>query len=157
MNAVAVVDGRAVTSDQLAKATDQYNAFARSAGGTEVTQTQILPYLIQSRIIVPWAEQTGGWKPDASYAQVLSRVQDPAPETKDLFEAIVVAGQASQGGLSQSAAQSLQQAVQTADVTVSPRYGTFERSLAPALAPITPNWLKPGATPTDQTTAPAGQ
>ncbi|GAA1882277.1 hypothetical protein [Lapillicoccus jejuensis] len=157
MNAVAVVDGQAVTADELTTATDQYNAFARAAGGTEATQTQILPYLVQSRIVVPWARSTGAWKPDASYAQVLSRVPSPAPETKDLFEAIVVSGQAAQGGLSESAAQSLQKAVQDADVTVNPRYGTFVRGLAPTVTPLSPNWITPGSTPTAQATAPAGQ
>ena len=157
MNAVAVVDGRAVTADELATATDQYNAFARAAGGTEATQTQILPYLVQSRIIVPWAQSTGEWKPDANYAQVISRVPSPAPETKDLFEAIVVSGQAVQGGLSQSAAQSLEKAVQKADVTVNPRYGSYVPGLAPSVAPLSPNWIKPGSTSTGQATAPAAQ
>lgn len=155
MNAVAVVDGQAVTADQLATATDQYNAFATAAGQQTVEQTRILPYLVQARIIVPWAESTGGWKPDASYAQVLSRVPSPAPETKDLFEAIVVTTLVQQGGLSQSAQQSLQQAVQKADVTVNPRYGSYVPGLAPAVAPLSPNWIKAGSTPSAQATAPA--
>ncbi|MDQ2758283.1 MAG: hypothetical protein M3Y71_17305 [Actinomycetota bacterium] len=151
----AVVNGSAVSTVDLATATRQYNAtFAAPSNGTPATEQQVLPFLVNAKIIGPWATRTGGWKPDASYAAALARVGDPAPATRDLLQAVTVASLFQQGQLPQAAAAALEADLRSAKVQLAPRYGTFDATAPFVLKTLTPGWIKPGS-PNPAATTPA--
>lgn len=159
MQSAAVVNGSRVSTEDLATATRQYNAAFPPAGGSPAASEQVvLPYLIDAKIIGPWAARTGGWKPDARFAAGLAAVPGAASSTRDLLEAATVLAAHAQGQLPAEAAAALDADLKAAKVEVSPRYGTFDATFNPAAAPtltaLTPNWLKPGSS-NPAATAPA--
>lgn len=150
----AVVNGSRVTTEDLATATSQYNAaFVTPQGGKEATEQQVLPFLINAKVILPWAQRSGAWKPDTGFATALARVSDPAPVTRELLEAVTVANLYQQGQLPQAASASLEADFKAAKVQVAPRYGTFDPASPFALTALAPNWIKPGSSATSTTAA----
>ncbi|WP_035906705.1 hypothetical protein [Knoellia subterranea] len=135
----AVVDGRVITEQQVREATEQINtAFPREQ--QPFTASEILTLLIRAPYVIDAAAQSG--RPQSeSAARSLPEFEKlgeaPAESTVDVLRA-----ELSAQNLDQSAAQALTQKFNSLDLTVSPRYGTFDAARAQLVAD-TPNWLVP--------------
>ncbi|MFC7486372.1 hypothetical protein ACOCJ7_14090 [Knoellia sp. CPCC 206453] len=133
----AVVDGRVITEQQLREATDQLNAaFPRE--GKPYTASEILGLLIRAPYINEAATKAGKAQSEsAARAQFKNFEGTPAESAVEVVQADMSGQQ-----IDQAAGQALLASFAKIDVTVNPRYGTFDPAQA-AVVGERPNWLVP--------------
>jgi len=144
--AAAVVDGRVISDSALQTVTDQLNTSPR-------VQTKLTPRdVLVTEIIGPWvldAASAAGRGVSESQARALApEITNPSPDTVEFLRVNAAAQQ-----LDQSFGPDLLAKIAKAEITVNPRYGTFDAKSF-TITPRIENWLKPvePATPTPTTT-----
>ena len=152
----ATVEGRTITTAQVADAYEQLHPYLPAAASTD-----ILAALIQEPVYSRLADQAGSGVSDDAAAALLDQVvtqaaqstgsePGPAPEWNDaslLVGRYVVALNNLGATSDPEAAAAVTEAMQKADVEVNPRFGSFDPN-GVLVAPTTPPWIaKPGETP----------
>lgn len=176
--AAAVVDGRRISVAEVQQATEQVNRIVSADG--RFTQRVSLSYLIVEPYLVAEAAEAGVGVTQDQAVRIFSQFRYKDPRTgsttpSDAAVALVRAVLAvnvlqgstlTDGATPLPAAQgeaAMQQVVadlQAADITVNPRYGSFEPVFdlqAQRIFPITPSqedWLVPAAPPVAEQPAP---
>lgn len=153
-SAAAVVDGHVIKEADMWSVIDDLGKVPRNA---EVGVGDVLPTLIQSQVVLDHAQElkVPTASPETARLQLKSLIPAGQPEpnwseaTVKAFQDAASLGQVLNGP-SQAKAVSL---IQKADITVNPRYGTFDRQNL-TLAAGNPNWMLPAATPSAQAPQP---
>jgi len=134
----AVVDGRVITEQQVRVATEQINAAFKPE--QPLTAAQTLTLLIRA----PYINKAAA---DAGLAQSESAAR-AAPQFKNLTESPdeatveVLQAEASLQQIDDAGRQKLTQEFAALDMTINPRYGTFDPEQA-AIVGDRPNWIVP--------------
>jgi hypothetical protein len=148
----AVVDGRHISVTEVQQATESL----RSADPTnfgKVTPAQVLSVLI----LGPYAEQAAaaagqGVSDDVVRQALQSTAQQSGSSNVHLDRLnadamVALRGEVALTELDQAGQQKVLQRIKSAHVSVSPRYGTFNRTNG-GITAATPNWIQPAAKPT---------
>jgi hypothetical protein len=153
----ARVDGHDITVEQVQKATASLQAADPTSFG-KVTQAQVLDVLLIAPFAERAAQAAGTAVSDDEVRQaVLSQAQQAGTKNVDVNKLDSGALEALRGNvafsqLDATAQAGLLKSLQSAHITVSPRYGTFDKKSGSIAAPA-PNWIQ--ATPTPKATATA--
>jgi hypothetical protein len=129
----AIVDGNVITEKEAQEAADQINeAFQLQQ---PLTTGDTVASLITAPYVIDAASRSGHPQSEAAARQALSAIEDPSDATIEL----VRANAAFQSLSPQDHEQILKQ-ISEADLTVNPRYGTFDPSRG--MVQTTPDWIK---------------
>jgi hypothetical protein len=148
----ASVDGRKISVERLQSAVSSLRAADKTAFGN-VTDTQVLQVFLYSRYAERAASAAGKGISDdevrsavaAAAAQNNDKTSHPNRLNADALE--VLRGNLAFSQLDDTAKTGILKQLQSADIKVSPRYGTFNRANGSITAP-SPNWLqKPAPNP----------
>jgi imidazolonepropionase-like amidohydrolase len=148
----ASVDGRTITVDRLQSAVASLRAADKQAFGS-VTDSQVLQVFLYGSYAEHAASVAGKGISDdevrqavaAAAAQNNDKTSHPDRLNAAALEAL--RGNLAFSQLDATVKQDILKQLQSAHVTVSPRYGTFDRTNGSITAP-SPNWLqKPSPTP----------
>jgi hypothetical protein len=142
--AAAFVNGQAITQDEVAQVTQQYNDTLSTSAQDRLTEPQTLGLLILAPFVLSQAKASGSWVPDARYNAALAKIPDASEGTQKLI-AVSIALQP--GVLSDKDVAAIVDALKKANIQLDPRYGTFDPSTGGFVAPNN-NWLRPTATAT---------
>lgn len=145
--AAAVVDGETITQAQVQETYDQLQA-----AKYDFTENVVLTALVAAPLL---EKAQGGFKPDATYAQVIATMPEATQSTKDFVAAVsLIQAQT----LTPEQVQTYRTALGKADITVNPRFGKVvpsqEGPVYFSIGADTPNWIKPGTGATAPATAP---
>ena len=150
----AVVDGQVISEQAVHTATMQYNEQVAAQTKRDVaankqptlqplTTDAVVNWFVWAPTLLDEAAAFGQPQSESVARAALTDVQDPAPSTIELVRA-QNALQAIRGDV--GASQKVLDRIHRLDVTVNPRYGTFDPQTG-LLGVSTPNWL-PTPTPT---------
>ncbi|KRE43939.1 hypothetical protein [Knoellia sp. Soil729] len=130
----AVVDGRVITEQQVRVATEQINKAFKPE--QPLTADQALTLLIRAPYINEAAAKAGAPQSrSAARAAFKDFPEEPSDATVEILQA-----EASLQQIDDAGRQDLTKKFAAIDMTVNPRYGTFDPSVA-AVIPDQPNWL----------------
>ncbi len=137
--AAAIVDGTAITSKDVATATEQINSVIPDTS-QKFTETQTVYWLVIAPFVNETAAATGRWTPDTAYNTVRAAIPDPTDATTAVLKAKSAADVLTQEDVQQVLAK-----MAAADIQIDPRYGTIDPKTGGWSKPD-PNWIKPTAT-----------
>ncbi len=132
--AAAIVDGSTISEKEVQTVSAELNTIAQ--GQTKLTPGIVLVNLILAPYVLAEASRTGKTVTDAEARKVIAKVPNPSPATMDF-----VRMQLEIPNLSTASKTAILAKLAKADVSVNPRYGTFDRAKI-ALLPSAPNWIK---------------
>ena len=132
--AAAVVNGTTISEKNVQTVSTQLNTLAQ--GEQKLTPSIVLLNLILAPYVLAEADRAGKGIPDAQARKVIAKVDKPSRQTLDF-----VRMQLAIPSLSTAAKAAILTKVAKADITVNPRYGTFNAKQI-AISPNTPNWIK---------------
>lgn len=136
----ATVDGRVITEQQVREAVEQINTAFKPE--QPITAAQALTLLIRAPYINKAAADAGRAQSEsAARAAFKDFPGTPADATVEILQA-----EASLQQIDDAGRQKLTQEFAKIDMTVNPRYGSFDPSQAAVVA-AQPNWLVPAAAP----------
>ena len=134
----AVVDGRVITQEQVRDATEQINETFKPE--QPLTAAQALTLLIRAPYINKAAADAGKAQSEsAARAAFKDYPGTPADATVEILQA-----EASLQQIDDAGRQKLTQEFAGLDMTINPRYGTFDPQQA-SIVVDRPNWLGPAA------------
>lgn len=149
--AAAVVNGQVITQEDVQTTYDQLQA-----AKYDFTEDVVLTALVAAPLLENAVAPSGGWKPDATYAQVLTTIPDATQATKD-FVAAVSLIQAKT--MTPAQVETYRTDLKKADISVNPRFGHIVHSdqgpIYFSIGQSPPNWIKPSPTPSTPAAAPA--
>ena len=135
----AVVDGRRISVSDLQTATQQVGVYAQQ----EVAQANVLMLLIVAPTVASMASARGvGVSDDDVRVELASTVKDPSPSTIAVVRANAALQRMTSAGDTDvmQVRDELVKRMASSEVTVNPRYGTFDKT-KPAIDPAQTNWL----------------
>jgi hypothetical protein len=136
--AAAIVDGKVISEQDVQSVADQISAL--SPGEPKLSPSAALFNLIIAPYVIAEGKRAGKTVSDAEARKVVAGLADPLPKTIELLQLKEVLPQ-----LDQVSRNAVLEQLRKTRITVNPRYGTFDAKQV-ALAPNSPNWIKPGAT-----------
>lgn len=137
--AAAIVDGSTISDKDVQTVTMELNTIAKDK--TQLTPGIVVLNLILAPYVLAEAGRTGKTVPDAQARKVIPKVPNPSPATLDF-----VRMQLAIPGLSTASKTAIVAELAKAQVSVNPRYGTFD-PVKVALLPGSPNWIKTSTSP----------
>ncbi|WP_353951106.1 hypothetical protein V6K52_15890 [Knoellia sp. S7-12] len=145
----AVVDGRVITEQQLREATDELNlAFPRE--GRPYAASEILGLLIRAPYVNEAATKAGRPQSEsAARAEFKNLPEAPSDAAVDVIQADMSGQQ-----LDEATGQALLAEFGALDISINPRYGTFDPQQA-SVVPTRANWLVPAPAASVPSAAPA--
>ena len=149
--AAAVVNGEVISQDDVQTTYEQLQA-----AKYDFTENVVLTALIAAPLLENAVAPSGGWKPDATYAQVLTTIPDATQPTKDFIAAVsLIQAQT----MTPAQVEAYRTDLEKADISVNPRFGEVVPSdqgpVYFSIGPSSPNWIKPSSTPSTPATTPA--
>lgn len=140
--AAAVVNGEVISQADVQTTYEQLQT-ARY----DFTENVVLTALIAAPLLENAVAPSGGWKPDATYAQVLTTIPDATQPTKDFIAAVsLIQAQT----MTPAQVEAYRTDLEKADISVNPRFGEVVPSdqgpVYFSIGPSSPNWIKPSAT-----------
>ena len=140
--AAAVVNGEVISQDDVQTTYEQLQA-----AKYDFTENVVLTALIAAPLLENAVAPSGGWKPDATYAQVLTTIPDATQPTKDFIAAVsLIQAQT----MTPAQVEAYRTDLEKADISVNPRFGEVVPSdqgpVYFSIGPSSPNWIKPSAT-----------
>jgi hypothetical protein len=112
----------------------------------DTSETAVVMGLVAAPLLDRATAASGGWKPDASYAQIMAQIPDATDTTKQFVAAALFIESPS---MTQDVVAKYRNELNVADVSVNPKFGEFSvTEQAPVYFTIgqkTPNWIKPSA------------
>jgi parvulin-like peptidyl-prolyl isomerase len=139
----AVVNGNRITEQQAQEAARQIRAAQPDSG---LDTPNAVASLVMATFINDVAVKAGKGLSDSAARAAVTAIEDPAPSTLELVKASLAWNQMTSEEQNQAVALAGK-----ADITINPRYGTFDPKKV-SFAASSPNWIK--AEPT--TPAPQG-
>jgi hypothetical protein len=136
--AAAIVDGATISEHDLQTVTGQLNSMAQ--GEQKLVPSDILMNLILMPYVLAEADRAGKGIPDAQARKVIAKVPSPARQTLDLVRMNMAIE-----SLTPDAKTAILAKLGKAEITVNPRYGTFDPKKKLAIVSTTPNWIKASA------------
>lgn len=141
--AAAVVNDHVITQDDVQTTYTQLQT-----AKYDFSQDVVLTALIAAPLLEKALAPSGGWKPDATYAQVLTTIPDATESTKEFVAAVsLIQAQT----MTPAEVQTYRTELKNADISVNPRFGEVVHSnQGPVYFTIgqsTPNWIKSTSTP----------
>lgn len=131
-NVAAKFDGHVVTEQEVESAVnDVHEAYPQ----TPFDGRQALTMLIQAPYLIEHAAEAG-YPTTASAARASIPMHDPSPSMVRIIQSTSVIGK-----LTDAEKVTLSQQLSKLDVTVNPKYGTYDATQA-AIGPSTPDWIK---------------
>lgn len=136
----AVVDGHRISEQEAQEAARQIDKAQPDSG---LDTPNAVASLVMARFINAVADQAGKGLSDSAARSAVAAIPDPAPATLELVKASLAWSRLTSTEQNQAV-----DAASKADITVNPRYGTFDAK-AIRFNPSSPNWIKPqpAATP----------
>ena len=135
--AAAITDGSTISTKDVQTVSLQLNKL--SQGQAKLTPSVVLLNLILAPYVLAEAGRTGKPVTDAEARKVIGKVANPSRPTLE-FVRMQLAIQS----LNDASKTSILAKLGKADITVNPRYGTFDPKQV-ALVPTAPNWIKASA------------
>ena len=139
--AAAVVNGETITQSQVQETYDQLQA-----AKYDFTENVVLTALIAAPLLESAVAPSGGWKPDETYAQVMTAIPDATESTKDFVAAVSLIQSQT---MTPAQMEVYRTDLQKAEISVNPRFGEIVPSdqgpVYFSIGPSTPNWIKPVA------------
>jgi hypothetical protein len=142
-DAAAIVDGTAISEKDVQTVTRQLNSLAQ--GEQKLVPSDILMNLILMPYVLAEAGRTGKVVPDAQARKVIAKVSNPTRKTIDLVRMNLAIE-----SLTPADRTAILARLGKAEITVNPRYGTFNPKKKLAIVATTPNWIKVGASSGDK-------
>jgi hypothetical protein len=141
--AAAVVNDHVITQDDVQTTYTQLQT-----AKYDFSQDVVLTALIAAPLLEKALAPSGGWKPDSTYAQVLTTIPDATESTKEFIAAVsLIQAQT----MTPAEVQTYRTELKNADISVNPRFGEVVHSnQGPVYFTIgqsTPNWIKSSSTP----------
>lgn len=135
----AVVDGQRIEQNDLDAATRDLAPLG--AGGQTIGKKDVLLALILRPFVIDAAQRRGTMVSQSQAREALAaQVPDPSQGALDFAQTSLVVRNLPQQELTQ-----VQQRLAKADITVNPRYGSFDPKQG--MVAVQQNWLVPTATP----------
>ena len=147
----AFVNGQAISVEDVAETTRQYNQFLVTDPSQQLTEARAAGTLVLAGFVVAHVEKAGTWKPDARYVSDLAKVPDASEHTKELLKFVSISN--AKALTPQDVAQIIA-TMSAAKIEMDPRYGTFSPTDG-GFVQQQPNWVVP--TPTATAPAQPGQ
>ncbi len=148
--AVAIIDGKAISVQDVAETTKQYNAHLVTDPTQQLTEAKAAGTLVLARFVVAHVESTGSWKPDARYNSDLAKIPDATESTKNLLKFIAISNAKA---LTQQDVGAILATMKKAKIEMDPRYGTFDADQG-GFVEVQNNWIVPTPTPSARPGAP---
>jgi hypothetical protein len=146
--AAAVVNGEVIHEADVRKTFDQLKA-----AKLNFAENIVVTALVAAPLLKDAVAQSGSWKPDQTYASVISSIPDATDTTKEFVEAVALIQSQK---MTPADVAAYRADLKKADITVNPRYGSVvpseEGPVYFTIGQQTPNWVKP-ATNTAPATA----
>jgi hypothetical protein len=141
--AAAVVNDHVITQDDVQTTYTQLQT-----AKYDFSQDIVLTALIAAPLLEKALAPSGGWKPDSTYAQVLTTIPDATESTKEFVAAVsLIQAQT----MTPAEVQTYRTELKNADISVNPRFGEVVHSdQGPVYFTIgqsTPNWIKSSSAP----------
>jgi hypothetical protein len=148
--AAAVVNGEAISQDEVQQTYDQLQA-----AKYDFTENVVLTALVAAPLLKKAVSPDGEIKPDQTYAQVMATIPDATQSTKDFVSTVaLIQGQT----MTPAQVQAYRADLAKADITVNPRFGKVvpsqEGPVYFSIGAQTPSWIVPGTGGTAPATAP---
>jgi hypothetical protein len=150
--AAAIVDGRHISVTEVQDATQSLRS-ADPANFGKVTPSQVLSVLILGRYAEQAAAAAGQGVSDDVVRQALQSTAQQNGNSNIHLDRLnadamtALRGEVALTELDQAGQQKVLQQIKSAHISVSPRYGTFNRTSG-SITAATPNWIQPAAKPT---------
>lgn len=139
--AAAVVNGEVISQTDVQTTYEQLQT-ARY----DFTENVVLTALIAAPLLESAVAPSGGWKPDETYAQVMTAIPDATESTKDFVAAVSLIQSQT---MTPAQMEAYRTDLQKAEISVNPRFGEMVPSdqgpVYFSIGPSTPNWIKPVA------------
>jgi hypothetical protein len=135
----AIVDGRRITQTEVNEAAEQINA--AFAPQDPFTPADAVSLLIRAPFIIDYAAKQGNPVSESAARAAIPTVPEPADSTLQILRA-----EAATQSLDDAAKIALTETFGKLDVTVNPRYGTYDPQQA-LVQLTTPDWI--AARPSD--------
>jgi hypothetical protein len=148
--AVAIVNGKAISAQEVAETTRQYNAHLVTEPTQKLTEARAAGTLVLAEFVVAHVESTGSWKPDARYNSDLVKIPDATQNTRNLLKFVSIT---SANTLTQQDVDAILATMKKAKIEMDPRYGTFDAEQG-GFVDTKNNWIVPPPTPTGPGGAP---
>jgi hypothetical protein len=132
-DAAAIVNGKVISEQEALEAVRQIKQAQPQA---EIDTAGAVRALVFAPFINEAAARSGRGQSDSSAKAALGNVTEPSRATLELVKASMVSGQLTPQEQSEIAAQ-----IAAADITINPRYGTFDKNQI-SFAEAQPNWIK---------------
>lgn len=138
-----MVNGQVITQEDVETTYNQLQA-----AKYDFTENVVLTALIAAPLLEDAVAPSGGWKPDATYAQVMTTIPDATQATKDFVSAVALI-QAQK--MTPAEVEAYRTGLKKADISVNPRFGSVvHNDQAPiyfTVGQTSPNWIKPSSAP----------
>jgi hypothetical protein len=144
-NRAAVVDGQVISETSLQAAMAEVNAMDPALLQAKLTPTGTLTALVQAPVVLTYLDGLGVRVSDSVAKQDARKrgIADPADSTLAIIKlASAISTAQTDGKLTDADAATLTTQLQELDITVNPRYGTFNPQTA-SIELTTPGWVKP--------------
>jgi hypothetical protein len=145
----AVVDGQVISETSLQTAMAEVNSMDPALLQAKLTPTGTLTALVQAPVVLTFLDGLGVKVSQSVAKQEAQKrgVADPADSTLEIIKlASAISTAQGDGKLTDADAATLTQQLQALDITVNPRYGTFNPKTA-SIELTTPGWVKPITAP----------
>ena len=148
--AAAVVNGEVIHESDVRETYDQLKA-----AKLDFAENIVVTALVAAPLLKDVVGKSGSWKPDETYASVISSIPDATDTTKEFVEAVALI---QSQRMTPADVAAYRDDLKKADISVNPKYGSVVQSAeGPVYFTIgqqRPNWVKPGGY-TAPVTAPA--
>ena len=150
--AAAVVNGKVIHESDVRETFDQLKA-----AKLDFAENIVVTALVAAPLLKDAVAASGSWKPDETYASVISAIPGATDTTKEFVEAVALIQSQK---MTPADVAAYRADLKKANISVNPKYGSVVPSdqgpVYFTLGQQTPNWVKPGANPAPATSpAPA--
>jgi hypothetical protein len=139
--AAAVVNGEVIHESDVRQTYDQLKA-----AKLDFAENIVVTALVAAPLLKSVVDRSGSWKPDETYASVISSIPDATETTKEFVAAVALIQSQK---MTPADVAAYRADLKKADISVNPKYGSVVQS---AQGPVyftigqqTPNWVKPDA------------
>ena len=141
--AAAVVNGQVINEADVRETHDQLKA-----AKLDFAENIVVTALVAAPLLKDAVASSGSWKPDETYASVISSIPGATDTTKEFVEAVALIQSQK---MTPADVAAYRAGLRQADISVNPKYGAIVPSdqgpVYFTLGQQTPNWVKAGANP----------
>lgn len=135
--AAAIVNGEVIHETEVRETAEQLKA-----AKLDFSEDIVVTALIAAPLLEEQVAKSGSWKPDDTYAAVVAEIPNATEMTKEFIAAVALIDS---GAMTEADVAGYRQALKDADITVNPKYGTFQQTnegpVFFGLGRTQPNWI----------------